>query len=204
MDISIDSNLLKEIQAGYKNDPWCAKLPHISAGMAGFHCDKNTGLWYIGDCLVIPRIGNIHETLFRLAHNSLGHAGIDKAYGALRGAYYWPNMHCDLIHTYIPGCMECQRFNSSTHKKCGPLHPLPIPDAKLDSVAIDFVGPLLEDDGFNQIVTMTDRLGADIQIAPCKITDTAEDFALIFFKTWYCENGLPLEIVCDRDKLFVS
>jgi hypothetical protein len=33
------------------------------------------------------------------------------------------------------------------------------------AMAIDFVGLLLEDDGFNCIVTMTDRLGADIRIA---------------------------------------
>jgi hypothetical protein len=32
----------------------------------------------------------------------------------------------------------------------------------------------------------------------------AEDFALVFFDTWYCENGLPLEIISDRDKLFIS
>jgi hypothetical protein len=33
---------------------------------------------------------------------------------------------------------------------------------------------------------------------------TAEKLADLFFKEWYCENGLPLEIVSDRDKLFVS
>lgn len=48
----------------------------------------------------------------------------------------------------------------------GPLHPLPIPDKRFDSVAIDFVGPLPVDNGFDGIVTMTDRLGADVQIVP--------------------------------------
>ena len=32
----------------------------------------------------------------------------------------------------------------------------------------------------------------------------AEDFAGIFFKHWYCENGIPLEFISDRDKLFIS
>ena len=32
----------------------------------------------------------------------------------------------------------------------------------------------------------------------------AQELAEIFFHEWYCENGLPLEIVSDRDKLFVS
>ena len=33
---------------------------------------------------------------------------------------------------------------------------------------------------------------------------SAEEFALQFFTHWYCENGLPSQIVSDRDKLFVS
>jgi hypothetical protein len=33
---------------------------------------------------------------------------------------------------------------------------------------------------------------------------TAEELALLFFINWYCENGLPLDIISDRDKLFVS
>jgi hypothetical protein len=33
---------------------------------------------------------------------------------------------------------------------------------------------------------------------------SAIDLADLFFDAWYCENGLPLEIVCDRDKLFTS
>ena len=33
---------------------------------------------------------------------------------------------------------------------------------------------------------------------------TAEDLASIFFNRWYCENGLPMDIISDRDKLFLS
>jgi hypothetical protein len=33
---------------------------------------------------------------------------------------------------------------------------------------------------------------------------SAEDFAQLFFDHWYCEHGLPLEFISDRDKLFVS
>ena len=50
---------------------------------------------------------------------------------------------------------------------------------------------------------MTDRLGSDIQIIPTCIDITAEELALLFFNHWYCENGLPKDIVADRDKLFL-
>jgi hypothetical protein len=51
---------------------------------------------------------------------------------------------------------------------------------------------------------MTDHLHSNICIIPCKLNISASDFATLFFDHWYCENGLPLEIVSDRNKLFVS
>jgi hypothetical protein len=51
---------------------------------------------------------------------------------------------------------------------------------------------------------MTDRLGADVQIVPCKTSMTAQEFASIFFDRWYCENRCPKEIITDRDKIFMS
>jgi hypothetical protein len=33
---------------------------------------------------------------------------------------------------------------------------------------------------------------------------TVPKLALLFFNEWYCENSLPLELISDRDKLFVS
>ena len=71
-------------------------------------------------------------------------------------------------------------------------------------MAIDFISPLPEDKGFNCIITMTDHSGADIEVLPTRMDVSAEDFAQLFFDNWYCENGLPRELISDRDKLFVS
>lgn len=165
---------------------------------------KSNDRWYIGDRLLIPRVADIREKLFRLAHDSLGHFGADKSYAALRDAYYWPNMRRDLKQAYIPSCVDCLRNKSRTTRPPGPLHPLPVPESRGDSVAMDFVGPLPMDDNYDCILTMTDRLGADIRIIPTRTDITAEDLAVLFFDNWYCENGLPNSIVCDRDKLFIS
>ena len=51
---------------------------------------------------------------------------------------------------------------------------------------------------------MTDCLGSDIRIVPTHTNINAEDLALLFFNHWYCENGLPKDIISDQDKLFVS
>src|ERR1700683_3191947 len=102
----------------------------------------SNGLLYVGDCLVIPQINNIREQLFHLAHDCSGHFRSDKSYTTLCDAYYWPNMHQNLENAYIPSCSDCLHNKSSTNKPMGPLHPLPIPDACGDSIAMDFIGPL--------------------------------------------------------------
>ena len=79
-----------------------------------------------------------------------------------------------------------------------------MPDTCSDSIAINFIGPLPWDEGYDMTVTFTDRLGADVWVLPCTTTMTAKELAHIFFDNWYCDNGLPLDIISDRDKLFVS
>ena len=101
-------------------------------------------------------------------------------------------------------CADCLWNKSLTRKPISPLHPLPIPDDRGDSIALDFIGPLPLDDGFDCILTMTDHLGSDIRIIPTRLNINAEELALLFFNNWYCENGLPREIISNRDKLFVS
>jgi hypothetical protein len=138
-------------------------------------------------------------------HDVLGHFRADKTYASLRDDYYWPNMRRDLEKAYLLGCEECQRNKSPTRKPKGPLHPLSIPDKRGDSVAMDFIGPLLSDKGYDCIVTFTDRLGGtDVRLEPTRCDISAEELASIFFDSWYCENGLPLEIISDHDKLFIS
>jgi hypothetical protein len=202
LSITTDPSVLHMIQDGYLNDDFCKKIiasPESTPGVS-----TANGLWYIGDRLLIPRTGIIRKELFRLAHDVSGHFGADKSYATLRDAYYWPNMRRDLETSYIPSCAECLRNKSSTRKPTGPLHPLPIPDARGDSVAMDFIGPLPLDEGYDCILSMTDRLGSDIRIIPTRTNITAESLALIFFNHWYCENGLPKDIISDRDKLFIS
>jgi hypothetical protein len=96
------------------------------------------------------------------------------------------------------------RNKSSTSKPAEPLHPLPIPDDYGDSICMDSIGPLPVDNGFDCILTITDRLHSDVRIIPTTTTLSAEDCAIFFFENWYCKNGLPLEIISNRSKLFIS
>ena len=126
-----------------------------------------------------------------MTHDASGHFGFFKSYENIRKSFFWPEMCKDLEHAYIPSCRDCMRNKSSTSKMNGPLHPLPAPDERDDSVSLDFVGPLPLDSGFDCILTITDRLHSDVRIIPTTTMITTEDCAILFFKNWYCENGLP-------------
>ena len=91
-----------------------------------------------------------------------------------------------------------------TTKRARPLHPLPVPDGRFRHIVIDFVGLLPKEGGFDELATFTDRLGADVRLAAVKSTMNADQFAVVFFNTWYCKNGLPESMVSDCDKLLTS
>jgi len=175
----LEDAILDEIKQGYLTDTFVTKLTSAAASMK--NVKQQQGFWFINDRLVVLNGCNVHETLFRIAHDKLGHFGTVKTYEALHGLFYWPNMHRDLEEAYIPSCADCQRNKSTTTKPIGPLHPLPVPDHRCNSIAIDFIRPLPLDKGFDSIVTFTNRLGSDIQIVPTSTMLTAEGLAELFF-----------------------
>jgi hypothetical protein len=171
LSITPDASLYNDIKSGYLEDSWCVKLQKLVGSLPGLQ--QRDGLLYLNERLVIPRKAHLRETIFRLAHDSLGHFGTDKSYATIRESYYWPNMRRDLEESYVPACTECARNKSRTTKPTGPLHPLPVPDHRGDSVAIDFIGPLPQELGFDGIMTITDRLGADVRLVPCRMNMNA-------------------------------
>jgi hypothetical protein len=197
LNITADQSLLKAIITSYKTDDFTKKLTKdIDMGsIKGATLTDN--LLYVGCRLVIPQDLKVRELLYNLTHDTLGHFGFDKSYKSLRGSYYWPNMHCDLENAYIPSCTECQRNKTRTSKPTGPLHPLPIPDDRFDTVTLDFISPLPEENGKDTILTMTDPLGTDIRIAGTHSSYTATQVAVVLFDEWYCKNGLMLNLVSD-------
>jgi hypothetical protein len=135
---------------------------------------------------VIPANTGVRELIFRLAHDTLGHFGFHKTYETIRNSYFWPNMHKDLESGYIPSCAKCLRNKSPTVKPSEPLHPLPVPDERCQSISMDFIGPLPPDGGHDCILTITDRLGSDVRIVPTSTKLTAKQLAVLFFDSWYC------------------
>jgi hypothetical protein len=105
LSVTPDRSLLNDIKKGYSEDPWCVKLQKLTNSLPGLKCCD--GLMYINDQLIIPCITHLRETIFRLAHDKLGHFGINKSYTSIHQSYYWLNMRHDLEESYIPACPEC-------------------------------------------------------------------------------------------------
>ena len=86
--ISTDASVLCAIMDGYSSDLFSQRLHNTDVPGAKLM----NGLWYIGSCLLIPRVGDVREQLYHLAHDTLGHFGSDKSYATLKDNYYWPTM----------------------------------------------------------------------------------------------------------------
>lgn len=126
LSISAYTAFLEMLHQGYKSDPWTKSL---SSTMPSLESLKQiNGLWFVDNCLIIPKTGNLWKTLFCTAHNNLRHFGSKKSYNVLWHSYYWPRRWKDLETAYIPSCPECQKNESSTTKPIGPLYSLPVPD----------------------------------------------------------------------------
>ena len=102
----LEDVILDEIKSAYENDPFTRKLTNAASGM--HNIQQRNGFWFVNNRLVVPTGKHIRETLFRIAHDKLGHFGTPKTYEALRHLFYWPNMRWDLEEAYIPVCPECQ------------------------------------------------------------------------------------------------
>ena len=115
LTVKSDPSLLQSIKSGYDDDPFCAKLTCTDKSIEGIHWLH--GLLYIGDCLVIPYAGSLHENLCTTTLD----ISVSKSH-----------TRCSKVDTienpYIPACTDCQHDKGCTTKPVGPLHPLPIPD----------------------------------------------------------------------------
>ena len=69
-------------------DTWCKHLPTATLNLPDLQLKEF--LWYIGNRLIIPHTGNLHEILFQLAHDTLGHFGFNKTYGTWKTDTYLP------------------------------------------------------------------------------------------------------------------
>lgn len=83
------------------------------------------------------------------------------------------------------------------------LQPLPILNMVWDDVTMDFIEGLPRSNGFDMIHVVVDRL-SNAHFISLKHPSSAPTVALAFVKKVVRLHGIPLSIILDQDKVFMS
>ncbi|SGZ27798.1 BQ5605_C026g10191 [Microbotryum silenes-dioicae] len=200
--VKLSDAVKQQILDAYETDPFCQQaMSNIGSVTSDFKIVD--ALLYLRGRLIIPSLAPLRESILHDAHDAQGHLGDMKTYQTVQQAYFWPNMSRDVKH-YVQQCDSCQRTKACTTRIAGKLHSLPVPTRPMADIAINFVGPLPANKGFDRVLTITDRLSGYVRLLPARKADTAAEVAARFHEGWHRLFGLPQSIVSDRDKLFTS
>ncbi|SCV72805.1 BQ2448_4342 [Microbotryum intermedium] len=200
-EMDVDTQLRGRIVEGYESDPFCQQVKRNLDSSPGFSQVDN--VLYFEGRMVVPAVPQLREDILHDAHDALGHFGSRKTFHHLSRTFFWPRMRssCD---AYVLTCDVCQRTKAGTTGAVGTSHGLSVPNEPMKEVALDFVGPLLKSQGFDMLLTITDRLSGYTRLLPSRAADTAKDVAERFHEGWHRFFGPPTRLVSDRDKLFTS
>jgi hypothetical protein len=154
----------------------------------------------------LPGEGGFIEQVLREAHDSPfgGHFGVRKTLDAVQQRFYWPHMTAS-VKRWVDSCDSCARCKATNQAPYGLLQPLDIPNARWESIGIDFITKLpTSNRGNDSIVTFIDRLTKRAHWYAIRESISAEEFADLFVAEHIRLHGLPASIVSDRDARFTS
>ncbi|GBG90019.1 hypothetical protein CBR_g50112 [Chara braunii] len=141
------------------------------------------------------------DLLYALRGTFIGSpAGVKRTLARLRQRFHWPDVLHDVTR-YIESCAVCHRNKGRSRVPFGELKPLPIPRAPRLSIAMDVTGPFPRDRlGHDGILTVVDRLSKYAR----KYHAAAPELARLLHTGWITNQGVPEDIVSDRDTRFMS
>jgi hypothetical protein len=154
--------------------------------------------------LVVSSTDNLRTRVIDEVHGNLvnGHPGRNKTRKLVAAKFWWPGMSSD-IDRYVNNCV-CRASKAPRDKTPGLLQPLPIPQRPWQDLAVDFKSMPKDKYGYDNILTIVDRLSKSTWLTPCHRTATSQDAARMYYEGPYRMVGLPDTIVSDRGSQFVS
>lgn len=174
--IGADTLFLSHTRDGYAMDSTFAKIVGTPDHYAKFwvtdrllYTQNRHGVTVL--CIPRVKIGQkpLVETVIKLSHTLLGHLGHRKTTEYARRWYWWPTIGRD-IEKFCASCGICQTTKTSNQAPPGLLHSLDVPQRPWESIAMDFMGPLPESDGFDYLWVIICHLTSMVHLVPINTT----------------------------------
>uniref|UniRef100_H3H4E7 Integrase catalytic domain-containing protein n=1 Tax=Phytophthora ramorum TaxID=164328 RepID=H3H4E7_PHYRM len=157
------------------------------------------------DRIVVP---DDHELTLKITYEyhdapTSGHPGREKTYLLLTRDFYWSHQY-KWVRKYVRACEVCQRVKPAPNSQA-PLQSLPTPSECWQSISMDFVFGLPQDNKRRTgIVVFVDRFSKMVHLAAVPAEVTAKQTACLFVDMVFRHHGMPLDIVSDRDPRFTA
>ena len=130
-----------------------------------------------------------------------GHAGIQKTLHTIKQKYTWKGIDQD-VKQMIKTCPHCQYFKNRTNSRI-PMKITQSASEPMQKLYLDLVGPLVNSEGYEYILTTQCDFTKFITATPIKNKKT-ETVAKAFTENVILRYGIPETICTDRGKEFMS
>jgi hypothetical protein len=206
-NLRVQPTLVERIKVAQAGDPHLQKMKlMVESGAPSEFCIHEDGSLRFGNRLCVPNDPDLKEEILSEAHNTgyTVHPGGTKMYRDLKGTFWWNNMKRE-IAGYVARCLVCQQVKIEHQRPGGLLQPLPIPEWKWEHISMDFVtGFPRTPNGNDSIWVIVDRLTKSAHFLAIKIGLSLERLAKLYVNEIVRLHGVPVTIVSDRDRRFVS
>ncbi|KAL7729923.1 hypothetical protein ACLKA6_009235 [Drosophila palustris] len=151
------------------------------------------------ELIVVPLA--LQREIIKQAHEK-GHFSVKKTKDMIGKEYYIPKLD-DKIQRQIRCCIPCIVLNRKLGKKEGELHPLPKEEAPLQTLHIDFLGPLESTHRqYKHILAVIDGFTKFCWLYPTKTTSAKE--VVTKLQAQSITFGNPVQLVSDKGSAFTS
>jgi len=157
----------------------------------------NDGLLYRKSLLWVPN--ELVQRIMESEHDTkvAGHMGQDKTTELIRRNFWWPRMN-ERIIDFVRSSPECQQNKVCRCQPYGLSSLLELSYTPWQSIAMDFITDLPPSEECEKLWVVIDRFTKMAHFIPLR-EKTALDLAKIFAREVWRFQGLPTDIVSDRD-----
>ena len=134
-----------------------------------------------------------------------GHLGKHKTIGRVQRRFWWDRLSAEVAE-YCKQCHTCQSTKISRQAPATAMHPLPVPQRRWHTIAMDFITGLPMTPRGNDCIYLVHDMGSKrvLVAAMTFANSTAERVAMVFLNTVWRHHGVPMRLISDRDPRFTS